>query len=100
MCALFIDEVLFQDIETSTGIIIDDISNDKKVGNHGRKCFFCTKMGFVVKCSCGKACDKWERLFEKIGHFFYKDLGIFFDVKLSINFEICKVFFDIYLTKR
>lgn len=60
VCALFIDEVRFHDAETSTGIIIDDIPREKKVGAiNGRKCAFCSNGGYIVKCNCEDKCNKW-----------------------------------------
>jgi len=51
VCALFIEEVSFNDSQTSSGIIINQIPARKKV-SATRKCTCCIKEGYVVDCQC------------------------------------------------
>merc|ERR1711892_1611408 len=51
VCALFIEEVSFNDTNTSSGIIASNIPPRKRVGPN-RKCSFCNRDGIVVDCQC------------------------------------------------
>ena len=60
VCALFIEEVSFNDSQTSSGIIINQIPARKKV-SATRKCTCCIKEGYVVDCQCETpGCNKKE----------------------------------------